>query len=52
MDSVDAKVLAFHICLGLQEYGVEFYAEKFLMAIRKDPPVTGVITIAPKAFGT
>jgi hypothetical protein len=48
IDRVEAKVLALRIRLALQEYGVEFDAEKFLMAIRRDPSVTGVIAIAQK----
>ncbi len=48
IDRVEAKVLALRIRLALQEYGVEFDAEKFIMAIRRDPSITGVITIARK----
>ncbi len=48
IDRVEAKVLALRIRLALQEYGVEFDAEKFLMAIRKDPSLTGVMAIVQK----
>ena len=46
IDRIEAKTLALRIRLALQEYGVEFDAEKFLTAIRRDPSVTGVMGIA------
>jgi len=42
IDRVEAKILALQIRLALQEYGVEFISEKFVLAIRQNPSVSGV----------
>ena len=42
IDRVEAKILALQIRLALQEYGVEFISEKFVLAIRQNPLVSGV----------
>jgi len=48
IDRFESKILALRIRLQLQEYGVEFDAAKFMIAIRKDPSVTGVMSLAMK----
>jgi hypothetical protein len=48
IDRFEAKTLALQIRLTLQEYGVEFDCEKFLMAIRHNPSASGVMAIAQK----
>jgi hypothetical protein len=48
IDRFETKILALRIRLQLQEYGVEFDAAKFMIAIRKDPSVTGVMSLAMK----
>jgi hypothetical protein len=48
IDRFESKILALRIRLQLQEYGVEFDAAKFMIAIRKDPSYTGVMNLAMK----
>jgi hypothetical protein len=48
IDRFESKILALRIRLHLQEYGVEFDAAKFMIAIRKDPSVKGVMSLAMK----
>jgi hypothetical protein len=48
IDRVEAKILALQIRLALQEYGVEFDSEKFMLAIRQNPSVSGVMAIAQR----
>lgn len=51
IDRFESKILALRIRLQLQEYGVEFDAAKFMIAIRKDPSATGVMNLAMKLLG-
>lgn len=50
IDKFETKMLALRIRLQLQEYGVDFDAAKFMIAIQKDPSMTGAMNIAMKLF--
>jgi len=52
IDRVEAKILALQIRLALQEYGVEFNSEKFVLAIRQNPSVSGVMAIAQRLLNS
>ena len=52
IDRVEAKILALQICLALQEHGVEFNSEKFVLAIRQNPSVSGGMAIAQRLLNS